>query len=137
MYSLQSSVPGHVQDRDVRVPRKHSKNPRHVRTWCSGFNKLYCSDIEDCLKSGTIAFELLEAGHKYHIVELENAMLAIFEAMHSLWYSVDVAVKLLIFSRKVGQKMERIGERCLRLLKWYVESTEYLELAVVMCCSKY
>lgn len=77
---------------------------------------IYCYDLEQAAKHSETAFELLKAGHKYQMEDLENATTEIFCSMSFQWVSVDLAVRLLIFSRKANlQKCER---RSLEILKW-------------------
>ncbi len=80
---------------------------------------IYDGNMGEALKSGEIAVELLEAGHKYQIEYLEDAMMQIIWSKPVNWLSVDLVLKVLLFSRNVGGKYWRIEKTSLAILKWY------------------
>ncbi len=77
---------------------------------------IYWCDLEEPAKNCEMALELLEAGHKYLVEDLENAMLGIFGAMTCKWFTVDVALKLFRFSRSA--RLGNTEKRGLQVLKW-------------------
>ncbi len=82
---------------------------------------IYWWDLEMASKSCVMAFELLKAGHKYLMEDLEKAMTEIFLGMTFEWFSVDLAVKLLLFSKKADEnQLWKLEKRSLEVLKWYL-----------------
>jgi len=63
---------------------------------------IYHSDLDDALKNGSIALELLMAGHKYDMALLEDAVKEIFKEKRAGWYDVDVAMNLFLWSLKMN-----------------------------------
>jgi len=63
---------------------------------------VYYSDLADPLKSSEVAFELLEAGHKYAIRSLEASMLELFIQQTWLGDNVDLLIRLFLLSLRVG-----------------------------------
>jgi len=64
---------------------------------------IYYSGVITPLKDPEIAFELLEAGHKYDIRSMEDSMLEVFAQQPSSWFgtNVDLLIRLFLLTLKV------------------------------------
>ncbi|ODM89636.1 BTB/POZ domain-containing protein 8 [Orchesella cincta] len=62
---------------------------------------IYYSNLDDPMKSSSIAFELLEIGHQYEILGLENAMRNILLGQKCEWFEIDAVVLLYLWTLKV------------------------------------
>ncbi len=80
---------------------------------------LYLWEVKAANKSSLIAFELLHAGHKYDIKKLEESMEKILLSKESIWYNVDVAMKLFLFARNHPEG-DQLKMKAIQVLKAYV-----------------
>ncbi|ODM88862.1 hypothetical protein Ocin01_17820 [Orchesella cincta] len=62
---------------------------------------IYYSNLDDPMKTSNIAFELLEIGHQYEILGLENAMRNILLGQKCEWFEIDAVVLLYLWTLKV------------------------------------
>lgn len=67
---------------------------------------LYYADITEAKKDCEVAFELFEAGHKYDVEDLEETMKRLIVDKDLDWFSVDMALSLLLFARNLVEGAE-------------------------------
>ncbi|CAL8102708.1 unnamed protein product [Orchesella dallaii] len=86
---------------------------------------LYTWDLSEPIKNLSIAIQLLQAGHKYEIKDLERAMIQLFGAKRSLddyktWFSktaMDDIFELYVFAHEVGSPFEEVEDACIKMFK--------------------
>lgn len=82
-------------------------------------NYIYSSEMESTMflkESSSVAFELLQAAHKYEIDGLEIAMKKVFLKRNEDWYDVEVAMNLFLFARNVNG-YDDLKTKCVKVLK--------------------
>ncbi|CAL8108340.1 unnamed protein product [Orchesella dallaii] len=80
---------------------------------------IYYFSVEDALKDPKIAMELLEAGHKYDVILLEDAMKRIFIGKPEEWFTVDAALLLFLWSLKMGNCTDLTRKAVMMInMKW-------------------
>jgi len=81
---------------------------------------IYYLDLDDALKNGSVALELLKTGHKYDMAALEKATQQIFKGKGVDWFDVDVAMHLFLWSRKMDGDYEDVKMKAVQVIKKYV-----------------
>ncbi|CAL8108342.1 unnamed protein product [Orchesella dallaii] len=80
---------------------------------------IYYFSVEDALQDPKIAMELLEAGHKYDVILLEDAMKRIFIGKPEEWFTVDAALLLFLWSLKMGNCKDLTRKAVMMInMKW-------------------
>lgn len=82
---------------------------------------IYGWDLEEASKDCGIALELLKAGDKYQMEDLEDAMIKLICAMPFQWFSEDVAAEIKMYAGNVGGKLGKVEEKSLAVLNWYAD----------------
>jgi len=77
---------------------------------------IYYSNLDDALKNGSIALELLKAGQKYDMALLEEAVKRIFKGKPVGWFDVELAIHLFLWSRQMDD-YEDVKIKAVQVLK--------------------
>ncbi|CAL8074520.1 unnamed protein product [Orchesella dallaii] len=86
---------------------------------------LYKWDVEEPMKNFSIAMNLLKVGHTYHIKDLEESMIQVFNNRRNAsdnfhWNkgcSLEKVVELYTFAHNVGVTCAGVEETCVKILK--------------------
>ncbi|CAL8101262.1 unnamed protein product [Orchesella dallaii] len=84
---------------------------------------IYYRNLDDPLESCNIAFELMDIAHQYEIVGLENTIKDIFMGKSYLWYTIDVAVDLYLYTLKM-QGYDQLKDELLKVIKMKFKQLE-------------
>lgn len=92
---------GELQEQQTNMLEMEDISEKGVRALLAF---LYCWDQTDANKNSIVAFELLNAGHKYDIPKLEELMAEMLLKKGSEWFDAEVSVKLFGFGRNLPSK---------------------------------
>lgn len=89
-----------AKENKIAVPEMSEKGVRAMLAF------LYYRDMNDVYEDVEVALELLQAAEKYGIDYLKNEARSILLSRQSSWFTVDVALELLLFVDKLCQRFE-------------------------------
>ncbi len=78
---------------------------------------IYHRDVKAASGSCDLALELVQVGYKYDVVNLVATMNTLIESKGHEWFSVDMAVRLLRWTRDL-EKMKGLRNKAVLVLKW-------------------
>ncbi len=82
---------------------------------------VYWGNMEEALKSCEMTLELLQLADKYQMKDLMENLLQIIWYMPFGWFDVEMVVKLVCFTKNVGEDLAQAQSKGWTVLRWYVE----------------
>ncbi|ODN03083.1 Zinc finger and BTB domain-containing protein 7A [Orchesella cincta] len=87
---------------------------------------VYFRNLDDPLASCHIAFELMDIAHQYDFIGLEDAIKQIFLGKSYLWYSINVAVDIYLYTLKLQD--EQLKSEIVKVIKMKIDELEDSEV---------
>ncbi len=81
---------------------------------------VYQRDLEEAVRCSEMTLELLKLADKYQMKGLMESLLQIIWYMPCGWFSVEMVIKLVRFTKNAGEDLAQAESKGWTVLKWLV-----------------